>query len=804
MSISNPGKKLSCLITFLAGAVMLFQTTVCAENKKAAVENIRRQMAAGRASMHYSIRGGYNENNVKQYYDKLRNDGKFSDLNFDSEDVTKREEKYQRALADKLLEAFKRIRYLSQSYYNGSHKGDSELKAKLFKAITYYSGKEMKRPDAWFRFHISCFGIPNAAYGTYFIFFEDFDAAEKGKSKDQSALQASRSLRDIMSQTFTQPRRSDTNNSINVEQFRNHVWWVGGNFAYRPLFETAAVCSNPQMFDVIATVCENAMAPVSWNTRKTAFWSEGMTSDGAGWGHGNQCYVWGYPLHGLRSLVNLSHRFKGTPWETDKNIKLLDGLADYVDAMSWYQWRQYQTLLSPGRVGFIAGAASSEQEIKRFGESILEFNISKANATRIKRIIAELSAGQDQNFGNKSFWNNDDMVQRRKDYYLGISMLSARTVSNEIVKGSSTHTDNLGDGTTFIMTHPGEYKWVKGFWNYTALPGTTLRQGNLKPHTIWAGYAGTENFAANVSDGKIGCAGFISEKERKKSPNECLFDLRSVKGYFLFEDEFVALGNSIENKSRSQKGEIWTTLDQSEWRKPLLIGDGGKVTEVKTGESYNKTFSLTASGKPVWCIEDGVGYIVLPAFTDGKLVIKAEKRTKSNWGEIDKRNNSKEKPASLNMFQIYINHGNAPRHDKYAYIVNFRLKDAAMMNAYLKDNPIKILSNTAQLQAVAHAGLKTRQMIFYSERVICRDGGFSLKVDKPAAVIVRELDNGQVAVTVSDPRQLPSVKSVAVTTSLKLSGDGVKKLSNGSILTVALPGKPYCGKPVTVVYQTIK
>ena len=780
--------------------VILSSSGICS-NKKTAVQAIRKQMAENRSYLHYSIRSAYNKEAVKKAYNSLQKDGKFSDLNLDSMDMKKHDGAYQNKIVSKLFEANKRIRFLAQAYFNGIYKSDKDLKKKLFKSIIYYSNKEMSRKDAWFRFHASCFGIPNIAYGTYFIFFEDFDAAEKGKSKDKLALAASKALRGIMMQTFTQPKRDDTNNSIDVKQFRKHCWWVGGNFAYRPLFEAAAVCSNPKMFDVISTVCEKAMSPVSWNTRNTAFWSEGMTSDGAGWGHGNQCYVWGYPLHGLRTLVGLCARFKGTPWETKKNIKQIGSLANYIDGMSWYQWRQFQTLLSPGRVGFIAGAHPSKNEIVNFAGSIVKFDIPKGNKAKIERISKQISAGQDQNFGNKSFWNNDDMVQRRKDYYLGVSMMSARTVSNEVVKGSSTHTDNLGDGTTFIMNHPGEYKRAKGFWNYTALPGTTLRQGKIQPHTIWAGYTGTKNFAANVSDGELGCAGFISEKVRKKVPNECLFDLSSVKAYFMFDDEFVALGNSIENKSAKQKGEIWTTIDQSQWRGNLLFGIGDEVKSIKQGQNFRKILKLDKKLQTPWIVEDGIAYIILPEFTTGKLVVRAEHMTKNNWTEIDKRNSSKDKQSKLDMFHIYINHGNNPKTDKYAYIVNFRLKDKVAVKEYMDNSPIKILSNSSKLQAVAHRGLKTREMIFYSSEETCRDGKFKLKVNKPAAVIFRELPGNKVAISVSDPRQLPAVKSITLLTSMELEGNTAKAIRKGTKITINLPGKPYCGKSVTQIFD---
>ena len=74
---------------------------------------------------------------------------------------------------------------------------------------------------------------------------------------------------------------------VRVERFRHHVWWVGGNaLAYRPLLETAVLMDSIPMVDVIAEVAKRSLSNVSQTTYNEAFWNEGFTADGAGWGHG--------------------------------------------------------------------------------------------------------------------------------------------------------------------------------------------------------------------------------------------------------------------------------------------------------------------------------------------------------------------------------------------------------------------------------------------------------------------------------------------------------------------------------------
>ncbi len=133
-----------------------------------------------------------------------------------------------------------------------------------------------------------------------------------------SLLEAGReAMMNIGFQSWTQPRRLDRTdeNVISVERFQDHVWWVGGNaLAYRALFECAAMMSSVEMMDVIAEVSKKSISVVSQTTFGESFWTEGLTADGAGWGHGMQCLVWGYPIHGTSAALNNLNRFQGSPW----------------------------------------------------------------------------------------------------------------------------------------------------------------------------------------------------------------------------------------------------------------------------------------------------------------------------------------------------------------------------------------------------------------------------------------------------------------------------------------------------------
>ena len=118
-------------------------------------------------------------------------------------------------------------------------------------------------------------------------------------------------------QAYTQPLRHDETdkNVVSIERFRNHVWWVGGNaLAYRSLLPVAAMYSSVPMVDALAEVCRRGISVTSQLTLHDSFWTEGFTADGAGWGHGKQCLIWGYPIDGTFNALNMLGMLKGTPW----------------------------------------------------------------------------------------------------------------------------------------------------------------------------------------------------------------------------------------------------------------------------------------------------------------------------------------------------------------------------------------------------------------------------------------------------------------------------------------------------------
>ena len=86
----------------------------------------------------------------------------------------------------------------------------------------------------------------------------------------------------------------------------------------------------------MAEVAKGAISPVSQSACEEAFWTEGFTADGAGWGHGMQCLDWGYPIHGGKAALGILEVLRGTSWSQQLERRNVETLVNFVRGSSWY------------------------------------------------------------------------------------------------------------------------------------------------------------------------------------------------------------------------------------------------------------------------------------------------------------------------------------------------------------------------------------------------------------------------------------------------------------------------------------
>ncbi|MGQ1891070.1 polysaccharide lyase family 8 super-sandwich domain-containing protein [Thermophagus sp. OGC60D27] len=765
----------------------------------------------------------------QQSVELLGNDGRFVDLIAAQEKIEtqqlnlQRKTESQHFVGETLEKAFNRIWRIAQLYRGKKYeqyKNDPVL-TKLFKAINNYSKIEADRGSIENgRFHISCFAIPTAAVNTYFCLFDAMEAVENGQENSEMAVTANQYLKQMGFQSWTQPYRNDETdkNPVSVDRFRKHVWWVGGNgLGFRSLLPTAAAMNSVEMMDVLAVVAKGALSWVSQNTYDESFWTEGFTADGAGWGHGMQCLIWGYPISGTSAALNLIKYFKGTPWAKQLDNANAQALLNYYRGSSWYYYKGYiprslgrgsmeYTPLVEKKIGtaeMIKGAV--KDWIDSFSDEEQKELLDLQEDIKDNRIVMEGYPDGLYN-GTRWFFNNDNLIKKNPDYYIFVSMASVRCDGIEMAHNMADKFNFFTcDGLTFLMKEGNEYHKAIGAWNLTALPGVTARQvdeDDLIPMTNWRGYCSLHNFAAAATSGtKNAAAGFIFEKMNaseknnvndpvgKEDPNDLIYCVKAYKGYFMADDYMVALGAGITNKKPNMEGDIWTTIDQTHYNCSVKFMEDSKVQKINGNKSVE--FS---DKEMIWVShKDGFDYAVLPQYTTGKVFLQTETRN-TKWEKINEANKRiKNKTEKEDIFQMYINHGRQVNNGSYAYVVYAGEKKAK--KAFEK-MPLEILVNTTDIQAVAWDG-RYLGASFYNPDEILGIKENKIRVSAPCALLLEKNEDGW-TLTVTDAQMNEDLKYIEVKTTFNWKGDVVEKDGAWSIVTVPMPQGDLCGKPASV------
>ncbi len=771
-----------------AKEIQAFTQSADFETKLAAVEKLR---AARKPEIVNWADPQPRRTEAHQYLAQITPEGDFPDLNPEAVLARSRETNSPNARSERTGDeisgqAAKRLTLLLKCWNNGVIEQNTENREKLIKALNYYFDYDFNRTG--YRWVGSCFQLPKTAAEAYFTFIDDMTAAEGGNPAGPEYIKLNQLCKAIVMQSFLYPERSGIPAVMSVERFRGSSAWEGGNFGYRPLLDCALICRNPVMIDIIAEVCSRALSVTSWNTRKDSFWAEGLTADGTGWGHGMQNYLFGYPLDGLRAVISNFARLQGTYWDKYIDPGKLSLAVDYLENMLWFCYapaRYGATMMTPGRIAmrYYQGRGFSPYPTYVFAQ--LE-KLCPAEQPRLERLKA-IAAGQaPEPSGIRYFWNQDDMIARRSDYFIGVNMTSARTASNEVIGSCSIKTEFLGDGATYLMKRPETYTLAKGFWNYTAIPGVTARQSEYKhPVDIWEGFFGCHNFAGGVTDEAYGVCAFIYEKRPGyKYDIPSLYKVEARKSYFFFEDEMLCLGSGVTNKNPAIPGSIFTAIDQTEWHRPIEYS-------LKPGEELrnapNSPFRAESDDKaPALVCHAGIGYLILP--TGGNRIVLSGENRRERWLEFDRNHNSKmpDRPRELPVMQLHIDHGREVTDGQYAYLVHMRMNTLRDLQDYSQNLPVQILSQNSKVHAAAHKKLNLTQAVFFEPGASFHDGKRTWTADAQAVIMIRELPDGSAAITASDPEQNPHKNTL--TLSCDIPFHGKQKFS------IPLPTGVHCGQ----------
>ncbi|MCK7557753.1 polysaccharide lyase beta-sandwich domain-containing protein [Chitinophaga sedimenti] len=300
------------------------------------------------------------------------------------------------------------------------------------------------------------------------------------------------------------------------------------------------------------------------------------------------------------------------------------------------------------------------------------------------------------------FWKSDYTLHHRAAYCFGVHTTSTRTAKQENGNDENLKGYYLSDGSTFISSNGGEYLNISPVWDWSMIPGVTAPYLKELPiRKAWGFNFGTTTFSGGVSDSLYGAAALDFND----------YNTRIRKAWFFFDDEVVCLGAGLSSTAGEN---IYTTVNQCLQQ--------GKVR--------------TSGGKQLqWLTHDGISYY----FPAADARYSTEKQT-GDWYSINK--NGTKETQEKEVFKLWIDHGKQPADKGYVYYVI----PGKNMDQY-DTKAVRVLQNSADIQAVLHTKLNILQVVFYKAGTF-KNGDISITVDRGCVLMVR--DN---VLSIADPAQ---------------------------------------------------
>ena len=271
----------------------------------------------------------------------------------------------------------------------------------------------------------------------------------------------------------------------------------------------------------------------------------------------------------------------------------------------------------------------------------------------------------------KVFSRIDKAISQVNGVGIGISMSSSRIGKYESINGENTKGWYTGDGMTYIYLNVNDY--ASNYWpyiNYYRLPGTTItnakrQEGRFTGLTTLTNYdfvGGTYSSLNMVSAMQFG----------SESPgNGFNSTLVGNKAYFVFGEQLICLGNSINSEDNY---DVETIIENKNLTGKLYFED--KTITDKIGNITSKYIYI-----------ENYGGIYLPKFEKVKYNI-----TKNNF------------------LEIYFSHGKKIKNESYSYMI-FPKINRTKLKDFIDD--IEIISNNNIVSAVKNKKLNVTEYVFW-------------------------------------------------------------------------------------------
>lgn len=472
---------------------------------------------------------------------------------------------------------------------------------------------------------------------------------------------------------------------------------------------------------------------------------------------GRQLYA-NYQQEYLNSILSYLDLCKGTIYTvSSKELTVLDN--HIINGMQWYVYKKHQ---DPAQTGRRPNSSLNPRYSNNFSLMIAQDSPQKQELLNIQDRIFLLQDKEMQLLGNRMFWRFDYMIHRREGYYVSSRLTSTRTIGMESGNGDGINNYYTSAGLNFLFRTGLEYEtpYFK-VMNPRQWPGTTAEQGDRElPSVEWGKNSRNNNpYAGGVSNQQYGTIGFIYDKK----------NLEATKSWFYFDEEFVALGCGISQ--RFGRDTVMTTLNQVIQKTPVYYSENRTVKRHEIGSGTTKV------SNPEWILQDSIGYINLIPYNVFSIQSNVQGKTP--------------------LFSLGIEHGKNPKNETYAYIVYPNCSEE-ILQKYRENNPIEVISNTKEIQAVHHKILNITQIHFYKAGTLQFTDSTTLTVDHPCAVMLIEKDS-IVEISVGNPLcESDNPKYITLSFNKYLTGNNIEWDGKTSTIKMELPQGEFAGQSVEI------
>lgn len=422
-----------------------------------------------------------------------------------------------------------------------------------------------------------------------------------------------------------------------------------------------------------------------------------------------------------------------------------------------------------------------------------------ADMAAMRNLVTDSSLGEDDEIYHKNFGVMDKSAYHGENFDLGISMYSRRTGNFESGNKENLKGWHLSDGALYLyngdQSHYADVYWPTVDAHRLAGITTDHTEGFVPSDNSWNPHTSTKSWVGGSSVlNRYGSVGMDFEGE---TPSGGISSLKAKKSWFTFPNAVVALGAGIS----SSEGKGTETIVDN--RKVLddavnTVWTDGNEADLTVGESASMTVN--------WALLEGnggesqnIGYY-FPKETE--VSILKETRT-GNWKDINgaiAAGSANDKDIIKSYISLAVDHGTNPRDETYSYVL-LPGRNTAEMAEFAENPQIKILANTAEVQAVENTAYGVSGYNFWS----VYDGEeLEVSAKTPASVTIAKED-GIMTAGISNPTQNEQDIVIAINGSYEgLEADegvAVSTENGRTIITVA--GTKDFGKTYTVTLRSV-